>query len=264
MEGHPRRLEVRVALVIDLPTLLLLGAVFACIAALYGSVGHAGASGYLAVMALLGIAPAVMRPTALVLNLLVAGIGTWRFASAGLTSWRSLLPLLAGSIPLAFLGGSITLPVAGYRALLGMVLLLSATVLAWRAYSRTPAVAERPITLPTGAALLLGAGIGLLSGLTGTGGGIFLSPLLLLAGWAGPRRTAGLAAPFILINSLAGLSGLGWAAARFPPGLPWLAAAVLAGGYFGTKLGAQRLPPRALLILLSVVLSIAGAKLWFA
>lgn len=245
----------------DHETLILLAAAFALVAALYSSVGHAGASGYLAVMALAGVAPDVMRPTALVLNLVVAAIGTWRFARAGLTSGTVLLSLVVTSMPLALLGGSIKLPVTGYRALVGAVLLVSAAVLAWRAYARPPAAEEGPIRLPVPIALIVGAVIGLLSGLTGTGGGIFLSPLLLFAGWAGPRRTAGLAAPFILLNSAAGLAGLGWASAHFPPGLPWLVAAVLAGGYLGTQLGAHRLPARALLALLSAVLLIAGTKL---
>ena len=248
----------------DLQTLLLLMLAFALVAALYSSVGHAGASGYLAVMALLGLAPDVMRPTALVLNLLVATIGTVRYSRAGLTSWTALLPLILGSIPLAFVGGRINLPVAGYRALLGAVLLVSAVVLAWRAYSRAQPVDEGPIRLPFATALMIGAAIGLLSGLTGTGGGIFLSPLLLLAGWAGPRRASGIAAPFILLNSASGLAGLGGSAAHFPSNLPWLAVAVLAGGYVGSQLGAHRLPARALLALLAVVLTIAGTKLLLA
>ena len=246
---------------VDVESLILLAVAFALIAALYSSVGHAGASGYLAIMALAGVAPDVMRPTALVLNLVVAAIGTWRFARAGLTSWKALLPLVVTSVPLATIGGSIKLPAEGYRSLVGLVLLASAAVLAWRASATTHPVEEGPIRLPVPTALGIGAAIGVLSGLTGTGGGIFLSPLLLFAGWAGPRRTAGLAAPFILLNSAAGLIGLGWASAHFPAGLPWLAGAVLAGGYVGTQLGAHRLPARALLALLSAVLLIAGTKL---
>lgn len=245
----------------DVQTLLMLALAFALVAALYSSVGHAGASGYLAVMALLGVVPEVMRPTALVLNLVVATLGTYRYSRAGWTSWKALLPLLAGSIPLAFIGGSVRLPVAGYRALLGGVLLVSAAVLAWRAYSRGDPADDGPIRLPFAAALGIGAAIGMLSGLTGTGGGIFLSPLLLLAGWASPRRTSGIAAPFILFNSAAGLAGLGWSAAHFPAELPWLAIAVLAGGFAGTQLGAHRLPARALQALLALVLTIAGTKL---
>jgi uncharacterized protein len=245
----------------DAQELLILALALALVAALYSSVGHAGASGYLAVMALLGVAPDVMRPTALVLNLLVAGVGTYRYARAGLTSWRALLPLVVTSMPFAFLGGSIKLPLSGYRELLGSVLLVSAAVLLWRAAAHAQPAEEMPIRLPALVALLVGAAIGVLSGLTGTGGGIFLSPLLLLAGWAGPRRTAGLTAPFILLNSAAGLSGLGWSTAHLPPGLPWFTAAVLAGGFIGTQLGARRLPARALLALLSAVLTIAGSKL---
>lgn len=245
----------------DSELLVILAIAFALVAALYSSVGHAGASGYLAVMALAGVAPDVMRPTALVLNLVVAVIGTIRFARAGLTSWRALLPLVVTSVPLALLGGSIRLPMSGYRALVGAVLLSSAVVLSWRAYASAPTADEGPVRLPVSLALAIGAVIGLLSGLTGTGGGIYLSPLLLLAGWAGPRRAAGLAAPFILLNSAAGLSGLGLAAAHLPAGLPWLAASVLTGGYVGTQLGTHRLPARALLALLAAVLLIAGTKL---
>lgn len=247
----------------DHTTFLLLACGFALVAALYSSVGHAGASGYLAMMALAGVAPVVMRPTALALNIAVAAIGTYRFSRAGLTHWRALLPLVAASVPLAFLGGTIDLPAHGYRGLVGVVLLVSAAILAWRASGHAPGeVAVEPeVNLPLAAAIAIGLVIGLLSGLTGTGGGIFLSPLLLLAGRAGPRRTAGLAAPFILLNSLAGIAGLGWSRDSFPPGLLWLVLAVLAGGLIGTRLGTQRLPARVLLGLLAAVLVIAGAKL---
>ncbi|HEX9207727.1 MAG TPA: sulfite exporter TauE/SafE family protein [Steroidobacteraceae bacterium] len=247
----------------DLTTLVTLALGFALVAALYSSVGHAGASGYLALMALAGLAPAVMRPTALVLNLVVALIGTYRFSRAGLTSWRALLPLVAASVPTAFLGGSIHLSLPGYRKLVGLVLLASAVVLGWRAWKNLNATqaAEPPIAIPVPMALGIGGAIGLLSGLTGTGGGIFLSPLLLLAGWAGPRRTAGLSAPFILLNSFAGLAGLGWSNASWPAELPWLVVAVLAGGVLGTRLGTQKLPARALVALLAVVLLVASLKL---
>jgi uncharacterized membrane protein YfcA len=247
----------------DSATLVMLACGFALVAALYSSVGHAGASGYLALMALAGVAPMVMRPTALVLNVVVAAIGTYRFSRAGLTSWRTLLPLVAASVPLAFLGGTIELPVHGYRGLVGAVLLVSALVLARRACEQPAAAAavEPIVDLPLAGSIGIGLVIGLLSGLTGTGGGIFLSPLLLLAGRAGPRRTAGLAAPFILLNSLAGIAGLGESQDSFPSGLPWLILAVLLGGLLGTKLGTQRLPARVLLGLLAAVLLIAGAKL---
>jgi len=248
----------------DLTTFVTLALGFAIVAGLYSSVGHAGASGYLALMALAGVAPDVMRPTALVLNVVVAALGTWRFARVDLISWRALLPLVAASVPMAFLGGSTQLSLPGYRKLVGAVLLLSAVVLAWRAW-RNVVVAnpspEPPVHIPLPVAVGIGGGIGLLSGLTGTGGGLFLSPLLLLGGWAGPRRTAGLAVPFILLNSSAGLAGLGWSHASLPGGWPWFVLAVLAGGVLGTRLGTRQLPARALIALLSVVLLVASMKL---
>lgn len=240
--------------------LIILAALFFAAAAIYSTVGHAGASGYLAIMALVGVAPGVMRPTALVLNLLVASLGTYRYWRAHLIRWRMLLPFVIGSMPLAFVGGRIQLPVPGYRALVGVVLLLSAAVIAWRAFTHESAGNEPSQKVPLPSALAIGAAIGLVAGLTGTGGGIFLSPLVLLLGWAGPRGTAGLAAPFIWINSVSGLLGLTSIATTLPDGILWLAAAVLLGGLLGTTLGIRRLPPRALLVVLSIVLVIAGGK----
>lgn len=240
--------------------LLLLAGLFFAAAAIYSTVGHAGASGYLAIMALAGVAPAVMRPTALVLNLLVATLGTFRYWRAGLVEWRVLLPFIAGSMPLAFIGGRIELPVPGYRALVGVVLLASAGVILWRAFAQEPAQPEPVPRVPVLTALMTGTALGLVAGLTGTGGGIFLSPLVLLLGWAGPRRTAGLAAPFIWINSLGGLLGLATITERLPNGIAVLAGAVVVGGLVGTSLGIRRLQPRALLAVLAVVLVIAGAK----
>ncbi|MGB7737549.1 MAG: sulfite exporter TauE/SafE family protein [Steroidobacteraceae bacterium] len=240
---------------------LILAAAFFCLAALYSSVGHAGASGYLATMALLGVAPATMRPTALALNLVVATLATYRFWRAGWTRWERLLPFAIASVPLAYFGGRIQVPVTGYRTLVGVVLLCTAVVLIWRARGGESTLAERPLQIPLVAAVGSGAAIGLLSGLTGTGGGIFLSPLLLLAGWEGPRGAAGLAAPFICLNSLAGLIGVQWAANSLPAAMPLLAASVLAGGWLGTAVGLQRLPPRGLLWALAAVLLIAGGKL---
>jgi uncharacterized membrane protein YfcA len=240
--------------------ILILAALFFCVAAIYSTVGHAGASGYLAIMALAGIAPAVMRPTALVLNLLVATLGTYRYSRAGLVRWRMLVPFATGSVPLAFIGGRIQLPLPGYRVLVGIVLLVSAAVIAWRAWTHDRSTTERSVEISLPVAFGIGAAIGLVAGLSGTGGGIFLSPLVLLLGWAGPRGTAGLAAPFIWVNSLAGLLGFASAGANLPAGIVWLSAAVLAGGLIGTTLGISRLPPRGILTVLAVVLVIAGAK----
>ena len=244
----------------DAGQILLFAALFFTAATIYSTVGHAGASGYLAIMALAGLAPEVMRPTALVLNLLVATLGTYRYWRADLIRWRLLAPFVVGSTPLAFIGGRIQLPVPGYRALVGVVLLLSAAVIAWRALTHQASGEEPAPRVPPLIALATGATLGLVAGLSGTGGGIFLSPLVLLLGWAGPRGTAGLAAPFIWINSASGLLGLTSVAANLPDGILWLSGAVLAGGLVGTTLGIRRLPARALLIVLAVVLVIAGGK----
>lgn len=243
--------------------LLILLPLFFLLAGLYTSVGHAGASGYLAAMALVAVAPEAMRPTALALNILVATFTTWRFHGAGYTSWRALWPFLLGSAPLAALGGSLRLTAGLYYVLIGLVLLLSAIVLGWRAVGRPPAEsASDQAHIPLAPAVAIGAVIGLLSGLTGTGGGIFLSPVVLLAGWAGPRHTGGISAPFILVNSVIALAAGAATWAALPPQLPWLAAAVLAGAAAGTWLGLQRLSTRGLLLLLATVLTIAAGKLF--
>lgn len=242
--------------------LLMLLPAFFLIAGLYTSVGHAGASGYLAVMALLAIAPETMRPTALALNILVASFAFYRFAGAGYFSWRALWPFALGSVPLAALGGSLRLTTGVYYVLAGIALALSAGVLGWRAYGRPPA--EHPADkarIPVLPAIACGAAIGLLSGLTGTGGGIFLSPIVLLAGWAGPRHTGGITAPFILANSATALLAGTATWASLPRELPWLALAVLAGAIAGTWLGLKRLSTRWLLALMALVLAIASAKL---
>jgi len=227
-------------------------------AALYSSVGHAGASGYLAAMALFGLAPAVMRPTALVLNILVASIASARFWRARCFSWSTLWPFTVGSIPLAFLGGALHLPGGVYRPVLGVLLLFTAVRLAWPSQKEN---VPPPKGVPMLPAMASGGGIGLLSGLTGTGGGIFLSPLLLFTGWAETRETAGVSAAFILLNSVAGLAGNLASVGSLPPALAlWVAAAAL-GGLLGSGLGSQKLPPKALRHLLAVVLVVAGVKL---
>jgi uncharacterized protein len=241
-------------------TLSLALLIFAA-ALLYSSVGHAGASGYLAAMALFNLAPPVMKPTALVLNLVVATVGTIRFARAGCFSWNVFWPFALLSIPLAFVGGRMTLPVQTYRIILGVVLLFAAWRLAFRQSAHASAE-QKPISLPQ--ALPLGAAIGLLSGLTGVGGGIFLSPLLLFLGWADMRRTAGVSVAFILVNSLSGLLGH-WASVKsLPHEIVWWAPAALVGGLIGSELGSRRLTPMTMRRLLAVVLVVAGMKMLLA
>lgn len=229
-------------------------------ALLYSSVGHAGASGYLAAMALFGLAPAVMKPTALTLNLVVATVGTIRYASAGHFDWKLFAPFAALSVPMAFVGGMLKLPIATYHVVLGLVLLFAA----WRLVVK-PAVAAgdlKPVSVPR--ALLFGAGLGLLSGLTGVGGGIFLSPLVLFLGWADVRKTAGVSVAFILVNSASGLLGHLASVKQIPPEIGWWAPAALLGGIIGAELGSRRLAPLTMRRLLSVVLLVAGVKMLLA
>ncbi len=227
-------------------------------AALYASVGHGGASGYLAVMALLGIAPDEMRVTALVLNLFVSAIAFIQFWRTGAFNLRLFLAFAVSAVPMAYLGGQISLPPAIYKPIVGAVLLLSAVLLVWRVKALDSAQTKSP---PLGISVPAGAALGLLAGITGTGGGIFLSPLILLARWDNATRTAGVAAAFIFVNSASGLLGNMGGVSALPVYLPWLIGAVIAGGFLGSWLSATRLPRAAILRLLAVVLVIAGGKL---
>jgi uncharacterized membrane protein YfcA len=243
---------------------LLLAALFFGAAVLYSSVGHAGASAYLAAMGLLGVVPDVARPTALALNIVVASFVTFRFWRRGYISWRSLGPFVLGSIPLAFIGGSLPISGAIYKQLVGAVLIVAAIQLfrtARRAAQADTGHAEPRV--PAVPAVAIGAGIGLLSGLTGTGGGIFLSPVLLLTGWAETRAASGIAAAFILANSLSGLAGNLARLASLPPALPLWIGVVVVGAFLGSELGTRRARTVQLREILSVVLVIAGLKLIF-
>lgn len=241
-------------------SLLILAPLFLLVGALYASVGHAGASGYLAAMALAGVEAATMRPTALMINVLVASIAFVQFARAGHFSWRLFWPLAATSVPAAFLGGRLQVSSQTLQLVIGLVLVLSAARMGWLAWR--PSAAPTKQRLPS-LPLAMGTGLtlGFLAGVSGTGGGIFLSPLILMLGWADPRRTAAVAAPFILVNSIAGLAGL--ASAGWQPTAPLLVLAICAaaGGIVGATLGSRRATPRALNGLLAVVLVLAGGKL---
>jgi uncharacterized protein len=226
-------------------------------AMLYSSVGHAGASAYIALMALFGVPAAEMRPTALVLNIIVASFASVRFARAGLFRWRTLWPFLLGALPFAFIGGSISLPGEHYRPLVGAVLFLSALRLLWNPNLKAVTQWRDP---PIPVAVLCGAAIGLLAGLTGTGGGIFLSPLLMFMAWSAPKPASGVAALFILCNSTAGLLGNLTQLGALPSSLPLYAFAVASGGLVGTTLGIK-LAAHVLLRTLGVVLLVASAKL---
>lgn len=246
-------------------TELLLATLFFIVAALYSSVGHAGASGYIASMALLGFAPEQMRPTALALNLLVGGIGLLRFGRGGHVHWRNVLPFVLGSAPAAFLAARIDLPEDSYSLLLGIVLVVAAAGIfrsAGRAQSDDAAASGRRV--PWAIGLAVGAAIGVLSGLTGTGGAIFLTPLLLFAHWMPTREASGTSVAFVWINSLTGLAGLLHAGGALPSALPLWLGVVAVGALLGTQLGLRWLPVRALRHALGLVLLIAAGKLLFA
>jgi uncharacterized protein len=237
---------------------LLLALCMALGAALFTSVGHGGASAYIALMALFGLAPGVIRPTALALNVLATSFSSLRYYQAGLFRWRTLWPVLVGAIPMAFLGGGIQLPGSFYKPLVGIVLLIAAARLLMPHELRS---ALSPRDIPVGWGIACGAGIGFLAGLTGTGGGIFLSPILLFMGWSETRTASGVTSVFILCNSLAGLAG-NYASLGALPAQLWLfVPAVLLGAAFGTRLGISTLAKRGILRALGIVLVIAGLKL---
>jgi uncharacterized membrane protein YfcA len=242
---------------------VLLAVLIFAAAILYSSVGHAGASGYLAAMALVGVAPEVMKPTALALNILVATIATVRFYRAGYFYWSAFWPFVIGSIPLAFVGGAIALPGYLYKPAVGLVLLYAAVRLVQSTMKGANPGVVTDVNIPLVPAVLSGGLIGLLSGLTGTGGGIFLSPLLLFTGWAATKPTSGASAAFILANSVAGLAGNVASVQNLPDALPVWAAVAAAGALMGTQLGTRRLQGNGIRRALAAVLIIAGLKLIF-
>ena len=243
----------------DLTLILWLPVAIFAIAMLYSSVGHGGASGYLAVMALFSVPHLMMRPAALSLNILVASVAAWHFIKAGYFSSRIFFPFAIASVPAAFMGGLITLSAGTYGPLVGAVLLFAAWRLAGDSAASPPrSFREMPVTVM----ILLGAGIGLLSGLTGVGGGIFLSPILLLFGLCDIRTTSGVTALFVLVNSVAGLAGTLVSVQHLPVEFWfWFSAAAL-GGFAGSRFG-RKASPAMIRLLLAVVLLIAGLKMIF-
>lgn len=242
-------------LFMEIATILIILAIF-IVAVLYSSVGHGGASGYLAVMALLAVAPEVTRPTALTLNVFVASIAAFQFYRENHFSWPRFWPFAVTSVPFAIVGGMIRLPTNVYKIVLGAVLIVAALRLAWK--FANDAEPKRP---NIAFALGIGAVIGLLSGLVGVGGGIFLTPILLLMNWSETKTAAGVSALFILVNSIGGLAG-NYSQVSVLPRQAWFwVAAAVAGGIVGSTLGAKRFDSIMLRRLLAVVLLFAGVKL---
>ncbi|MER3430463.1 MAG: hypothetical protein C4324_05370 [Blastocatellia bacterium] len=228
------------------------------VAMLYSSVGHGGASGYLAMLSLFGVAATTARPTALILNLFVSAIAATQYIRKGFFSFRLFAGFAVASVPLAFIGGMLRLPFGAYRAVLGVVLLVAAIRLATDL--REP---ENFCWPNLAVSVIIGAAIGFVSGLVGVGGGIFLTPILLFMKWADAKTAAGVSALFIFVNSLAALVGMPISAdAVSQESISWLAAALL-GGLIGSRLGAGFLRTLTLRRLLAAVLVVAAAKLFF-
>jgi len=242
----------------EFESIIILAALIFIAAILYSSVGHAGASGYLAVMALFVMSPSEMKPTALTLNILVASIAVTKYLKADCFSWSIFWPFALSSIPFAYLGGLILLPSIYYKPIVGAILIYSAI-----RFVRDAAKPDYIIKTPLMPIVIIsGAGIGFLSGLLGIGGGILLSPLLIVFKWVEVKKASGIAAAFILVNSIAGL--LGFISSRTPQ-LPeglliWAVVAVL-GGYIGAEYGSKRFGNPTIKRLLSLVLLISGGKM---
>jgi uncharacterized membrane protein YfcA len=229
-------------------------------ALLYASVGHAGASAYLAVMALLGVAPESMKPAALLLNLIVSIVAAIQFGKSGSFRWGLLWPFLLAAVPAAYVGGAMKLPGHVYKVLTGIVLLYAGGRFLWQSLSSSLPF-EETAQPKLAIALAAGAAMGLLAGLTGTGGGIFLTPLVILMRWGTAREAAAISPLFILCNSASGLLGLGFYELNLPSGFLFWCFAVLVGGSFGAYLGSRKLGGRGLRLALALVLLIAGLKM---
>jgi uncharacterized membrane protein YfcA len=239
-------------------TIILLALAVAAAAALYSSVGHGGASAYIALMALTGLAPEEVRPAALILNIVVASFGAVRYVRAGRFDWRVFWPFAVTAIPAAFIFGRVDVPEDVFRPLLAVA--LTAAALRYLFWPQIDAI--RPSVAPSKlVALPVGLALGGLAGLTGIGGGVYLSPLLVFAGWSDPQRATGIAACFIVVNSIAGLAGRTSSLALLPSYLPWLALAAIAGALIGTTWSLKGLSKSGVLRVLGVVLGLAAAAL---
>jgi len=229
------------------------------VAFLYASVGHGGASGYLALMALYGVAPAEMKPTALLLNLFVSAVSFFQFYRGNYFKKDLFIPLALASIPMAFVGGMIDIEANIYKRVLGVVLLLPIIRFA---FFKNPEPGDmRPYRLLP--ALLIGGSIGLLSGMIGIGGGIILSPVILLLKWTDQKQTAAISAIFIFVNSLAGLAGQFTQGIQFNAHMFGYVLVAFVGGCFGAYFGALKFNQRVLKQVLAGVLLVASYKLLF-
>lgn len=238
--------------------ILFLVALFV-VAILYASVGHGGASGYLALMALFGVETVFMKPSALTLNVFVSSIALIAFYRAGYLRWKLLWPFIVTSVPMAFIGAGLEVSPSLYKKILGIFLLIATL----RILIRPKKLDQETRELNRGIALFTGAVIGFFSGMIGIGGGIILSPVLLVTRWANVKETAAVSAAFILVNSLAGLSGHVLAGMEISPNIILWVIVALAGGLIGGYVGSRQVSFSQLKYVLAFVLIIAGIKLFF-
>jgi len=227
------------------------------VAFLYAAVGHGGASGYLALMAIFSIAPSVMKPTALLLNLFVSSVSFIQFYRGGYFKWKTFWPFAAASIPLSFLGGIISIDSGIYKKILGFLLLIPVTRFFFFKNTNPKDLKTPDLTL----SLIIGAVIGFLSGMIGIGGGIILSPILLLLKWTNQKQTAAISALFIFVNSVAGLSGQFTKGIHFSTDMLMYVLIALSGGLLGAYFGALRFPQSIIKNILAFVLAAAAYKL---
>jgi hypothetical protein len=240
-------------------TVLISVAVFVA-ALLFAIAGHTGASAYLAIFGLLGMAPTEIKPSVLALNVVVGCVAVYKFAHAGHFSWRLTWPFILTSIPFSFLGGLITLPTPIYRLLVGVVLVYASFRMLFNVPNKNGTQPDSP---PRWLSLLLGAGIGFTGGLIGMGGGVLLSPILLLTNWAGPQLTAGTISVFVLVNSISGLLGYWFASPDLPAQLPIWAVVALIGGWIGAEIGSRKLSAVTIRRILGLILLFAGLRMFF-
>jgi uncharacterized membrane protein YfcA len=235
----------------------MLSLLFAAISLLYATVGQAGGTAFLALMAFASFPPSEMRPTALLLNIVAAAYSTWFFNRGSLVDWKKLRPLLLASLPTALVDGSIVLDERLYNAVTGIVLLFAAVILVLRRLQD----GQPDRSTPLWGAIILGAAVGFVSGLTGVGGGVFLAPILITLHWASPKQTAALSAPFILANSVVGLIGAMYAGQTPSSETHLYALAALAGAMIGATVGLRRLSQTMTRYALAVILGTAGVQL---
>jgi uncharacterized protein len=237
----------------------LIAGLIGCVSLLYGTAGQAGGTAFLAIMAFAAFPATEMRATALLLNIVAAGYATWRLHRRAVIDRRMLLPLTVPSLVTAFLGGLLVLGGHAYFILTGLLLVAAAVLMVFKQAADT--IEARPARL--GSAAAVGAGAGLISGLTGVGGGVFLTPLLIALGWASPKRAVQLSPPFILCNSVLGLAGVLLAGQQLAPHTFIYSLAALAGAIIGTAIGRRWMSERGTRYVLAVILLFAGIRLLF-